>query len=361
MKNSFIIDNIRKALLRQLVFPLLLLIAALAVYIKYPKDNFLNPRPLNSKSRYENFYNKNLPHVAVDRPKLYYSGFDYVVNGRVCGHYYYSLIDGYCQFYVLGRESVSLENAAPGLESASFDSTDAAPSLEDAASGSRDTVLRGRLVELDPAEYETLMKAMAPEMGWSADSLREISSPYAVSTLPEPYYLNLLFYLLLYGCLLVSGVDLLSSLAYLIWPASSPAFRYLRTFGEVRTLLPKVEMEIRHGTMAQAGSICLTPNYIVNLDTERTLILPLQSVVWIYCHSGLRRFPGLKMKLNYTLHIVARDGRTYDFANQKNKELESILTIIRERRPEILAGYTEENKAGARLAIRRPLKNRRSG
>lgn len=338
MKNSYIIDTIRKALFWQLIFPFLLLLAALTVYIKTPKDNFFNPRPLNSKSHYENFYNRDLPHVTVEVPALYYTGFDYLVNGRVCGHYYYTLNDGYCQFYLLDREGGTAEDGPVGPVS-----------------------LRGRLIELEPVEYNTLVKSMAEKLGWSAASLTEITAGYAVSTLPYPFYFNLFFYLLLYGCLFLTTFDLMLSVSYIIWPYSSPTFRYLKAFGEVRTLLPKVEMEIKHVTMAQAGSMYLTPNYMINLDTVRTLILPLQSVLWIYYHSHLSRLPGLRLRLNYTLHIVARDGRTYDFTKKKKEELDFILDIIRERRPEILTGYSEANKSEARRQVRRFEKNKHIG
>lgn len=336
MKNSFILDNIRKALSRQLIYPLALLITALVLSTQIPRDNFLQPRPLNSRSHYENFYNRNLPHVTVDMPELHYTGYHYTVNGRICGYYYYTLIDGYCQFYLLEQPESALKGALAEPQNSPFPSKS----------------LRGRLVKLNSDEYDTLILGMARALDWSPASLRQMSEPYAVSNLPYPFYFNLFLLLLLYGSILLSAVDLMFSLAYIIRPASSPTFRYLRAFGEVRTLLPKVEMEIKHLTTAKAGSIYLTPSYLVNLDTVRTLILPLQSVLWVYYHSHLRRFLGLRVKLHYTLHIVAKDGKTYDFTKKTQKELDFILEILRERRPEILFGYSDQNKSEAKKQVR---------
>lgn len=334
MKNSFIFENIRKALIRQLVFPLILLFTALFLSAKVPRDNFLQPRPLNSRSHYENFYNRNLPHIVTDTPKLHYTGFNYTVNGQICGYYYYTLNDGYCQFYLLNQPNA---HAAGELSHKS---------------------LRGRLVKLKDEEYNNLTAGMAKALNWNPSSLRRLSAPYAVSDLPYPFYSNLILLLLLYGCILLAFVDLMFSLAYIIWPDRSPTFRYLRAFGEVRTLLPKVEMEIKHLTITKAGSIYLTPSYIVNMDTVRTIILPLQSVLWIYYHSHLRRFLGLRVKLHYTLHIVAKDGKTYDFTKKTQSELDFIMDILKERRPEILFGYSEQNKTDAKKQVKRADKSR---
>lgn len=318
MKNSFIIKNIRRALLKQLIFPVLLLLVSLTVFFKTPKDNILNPRPLNYKSSFENFYNRNLPHVTVSVSDLRYSGLDYVVDGHIQGHYYYTLIDDRCQFYVLAREVGTPPAAVRNQMN-----------------------LRGRLIEFDDVEYNGILEDMAGHLNWTVPSLREISSPYAVSTVPYPVYLNFVFFAVLYGCLLLSVLDILYSAIYIMEPLRSPTFRYLGTFGEIRTLLPKVEMEMKHISMAKAGNIYLTPNYIVNVDTVRSIILPLKSVSRIYYHSRISRLPFMRINFTYTLHIVAQDGRTYDFTKKKKEDLDCILEKMKERKPEVLLGYSK--------------------
>lgn len=299
MKNSFILLTIRRTLLRQLVFPILLFLTALVALIKVPKSNFLSPRPLNYKSHYENFYNRDLPYVNVTVPELNDTGCIYSVNGRTEGYYYYTLTDGFCQFYLLDNREGSEQNEGKiaGLS------------------------LKGRLVEMDEREYDTLLREMAGGLDWNVSSLRDMTAPYVVSTLPYPVYLTVLLHFLVYGCLFLSLADIVCSLFYIWEPHRSPTFRYLGSFGDIRTLLPKVEIEMKHVCIAKAGNIYLTPSYIVNVDTVRSMILPLESVVWIYYHSRMLSLPGFiryHFRMNYTLHIVADDGRTYDFTDRKS-------------------------------------------
>lgn len=333
MKNSFIIKNIRISLLKQLIFPVLLLLVSLAVFIKTPKSNYFNPRPLNYKSRYENFYNRDLPHVVTTVADLHYSGLDYTVNSRIKGHYYYTLTDGFCQFYVLPCQSRSTV-------------TTEYKSLK----------LKGRLIRLDDIEYHSIIKNLSKTLGWTGTSLKKISSAYAVSTLPEPIYFNLLFYAVLYGCLIISILDILCSVIYIIEPSRSPTFRYLGSFGELRTLLPKVEIELKHIGIEPSGNIYLTPNYIVNIDTVKSLILPLDSVIWVYYHGDMLQLLGRHLRLNYTLHVLTADGRAFDFTKKKKEDLNVILAALEEHRPEILLRYSEKNKALAKKRIHKKKK-----
>lgn len=321
MKNSFIIKNIRRALIKQLVFPLLLLIAALTVLIKTPNDNFFHPRPLNSKSDFEAFYNRDLPHVTVTVPELMYSGFDYTADGHIQGHYYYTLIDGRCQLYILAKEA--------GIDPAAI---------------ANPVKLKGRLVALSEEEYHTVITGMSDRLNWSSSSLEKLSAPYAVTTVPYPVYFDLLYFTVFYGCLLISVLDILYSLLYIAVPLRSPTFRYLCTFGEIRTLLSKVEIEMKHVSVAKAGSIYLTPNYIVNLDAVRSIILPLKSILWIYYHGDQKRTPFTGLKRSFTLQLVAEDGRTYHFTKKKQEDLDYILDALKQRKPDVLLGCTEANR-----------------
>ncbi len=166
------------------LYPVLLLLLAALALAQIPKENFLSPRPLNYKSRYENFYNPELPYVTVSVPELYSTGLQYEVNELPRGNYYYTLHDGFCQFYLLSGAG---KTAEPILEASE---------------------LKGRLIRLEDAEYEQLLTCLAEELSWSKDSLREVTSPYAVSALPDFFLFHQFFRILSFGCLIFSAADL---------------------------------------------------------------------------------------------------------------------------------------------------------
>lgn len=312
-----------------MIVPALLLIVTLAVLGRIPRENYFSPRPLNCKSRYENFYNQDLPYVSVTVPGLAYTGLSCTVNGLTEGYYYYTLNEGVCQFYLLDREMGD-------------------PAIPEKGQ----LTLKGRLIRLEDESYSALLSQMAGELGWTEASLEKMAAPYAVSTLPHPFYLNLLLHLLAYISIFLSLSDLCCCLIYLWKPHCAPSFRYFGNPDTLRLLLPKAELELKHGALARAGGLTLTPGYLICLEPGRELLLPRHSIVWIYSHSRSGRLFRPRVKPGPALHVMAADGRSYDFPCKKKEELEPILELLKNSEDSLLIGYSEKNKKMARQWIR---------
>lgn len=142
---------------------------------------------------------KLLPASASGPEDLQYAGLDYYVNGSVSGHYYYTLVDGFCQFYLLDAKNGELP--APSIESLD---------------------IHGRLIELKASEYQALLETMASALGWKASSLEEVTSVYAVSALPSAFYLNFIGRMAANLCLACGLAELFWSLFCLAFPLASP-------------------------------------------------------------------------------------------------------------------------------------------
>lgn len=305
MKKKFIIKRVRKTLLTQLFFPFLLLAVFSFILLKTPMDNFFNPRPLNHKSSYENFYNMDLPHVTVSVPTLKYSGLYYVVNGRVEGHYYYTLVNDFCQFYLL---------PAKGEESP-------VRQLEDFSH-------RGLLVKLDDIEYDTLLINMASQLNWTAKSLRAVCSPYVVSTIPYPFYLNYLFYITLYGGILIAFADILYLIVNIIKPLRAPAFRYLGLPALRKKNILKIESELSHAIPVKNKNIFLTSGFFVSTNLSNTIVLPLNMISQIYFKPAKRLITGGLFPMHYVLCVSVIGGKTYDFPKYREENINRIFTEL---------------------------------
>ena len=264
MNNNLIIKKMRRIFCIRLIPSALLFVVSMGLGFWFPGENYFFPRPLNSRSHYENFYNRDLPYVTVTVPELSYTGCRYAVNGLTEGYYYYTLNDGFCQFYLLGK-----------------------PYGKDPLPLRPGKTLKGRLVRLDPKEYRALLSFMAEDLNWTVSSLERMAAPYAVSTLPYPFYLDLLFRLAAGLGAAIGLSDFLGSLFYLLLPEYSPAFRFLRSPEKRRLHLAKAELEMRHTVLSQTYALYLTPGYVISLDPDRLLLLPVSSI------AGIRPLPGL--------------------------------------------------------------------
>lgn len=305
MKNSFIIADIRRDLIRRLILPLLVIAASLFVLSLTPRENIFRQRPMNYKSRYENFYNKLLPCVRVRAENLQYTGLDRYVNGSVSGHYYYTLVDGLCQFYLLDAEDGELP--AP-----SIDSLD----------------IHGRLIELKHSEYQTLLETMASALGWKTSSLGEIASPYAVSALPSAFYLNFLGRMAANLCLVCGLAELFWSLFCLFFPLASPAFRYMKNSAEACQALQTAETALLPASASRvrrAGKLLLAPSLLLFLDGAGTRLIPVEEIVWTAVK---------KSHSSALFCVLASDGKRFRFSCPSYEAARELELELRSQNPD---------------------------
>lgn len=309
MKNSFILSEIRNDLARRLLLPIFVVAAALLVLHFSPRDNIFKQRPLNYKSQYENFYNRLLPCVHVEAEDLRYTGFDCISGGTVKGHYYYTLVDGFCQFYLLGKEAgAPIQSVINTLN------------------------IHGRLIELDKEQYESLLDAIAEHLGWKSSSLRQITAPYAVSSLTFSFYLNLAGRLAVNLCLLIGLADLFCSLIFLAFPLASPAFRYLKNAKEARKRIFQVEQALPSSVSLISGRLYLSASCLLYLDGTKTRLIPLKEIIW----TDVETSKGLRGKNKIFLCLLASDGKLLKFPCSSQEKARKLVSEIRSASPEIL-------------------------
>lgn len=298
MKNSFIIKKIRRVYYRQLLFSALLFAVSLAFLSRFPGENYFFPRPVNSKSHYENFYNRELPYVSVHVPGLSYTGCRQTVNGLTGGYYYYTLYDGFCQFYLLENPAASLVH----------------PTLQERE-------LKGRLIRLSEAEYNALLEYMADGLGWTVSALQKMTAPYAISDLASPFYLDLLFHLLAAGSAALALSDFLCCLFYLTAWHRCPAFRFLGKPEDAKRHLQKADWEAAHDIAAASPPLFITPGYVMALDTERPFLLPLSAVLTMERLPERFWIPGRGRRFRVRITAVNGCSCTLSFRTEAQREL----------------------------------------
>lgn len=156
---------LRKSRRSALFFSILLFLASVITLCSLPPEPFRLPRPLNYKSRYEAFYNSNLPWVSVSVPDLYSTGLEYQKDSFTHFVLYYTLYDQFCQFYLIPEKIATGNPVLSGR------------------------TLTGHLIKLGNSEYETLLSQMAKKLPWKKAKLRKTTSPYVVSVGEQSLFL----------------------------------------------------------------------------------------------------------------------------------------------------------------------------
>ncbi len=108
MKNSFIIRTIRRSLVRRFIFPVILLLLSFWLLVSFSDVNPFFTVRLSAEDHFDEYAAHTGEKVRAEADELFYTGCDYTVNGRVRGHYYYTLMDGRCQFYILPADGAAM-------------------------------------------------------------------------------------------------------------------------------------------------------------------------------------------------------------------------------------------------------------
>ena len=186
MKRTPTRTNVKKLLLKRLVLPVFLLLLCAAIFLSLPVHNYTSPRALDPEDLMEQVYDKNAPYVTLTAGTLYYTGFDYQHNGKLKGHYYYTLNQERCQFYLL--KSQGNQNPPAVLEN---------------------TAIKGTLNQFDRSLYQTLISQMAGNLSWTSQELESMTVPYLISTIPSYKIHQLVLMGALAFCALLAVVDII--------------------------------------------------------------------------------------------------------------------------------------------------------
>lgn len=328
-----IIKNVRLALLRRMILPAALLIVCCLLLpggtIHWLRER-MSPLQIEEGADLADLAGAGSTVVRLSPRTLYYSGCDYTVNGKIRGHFYYSLTNNFCRFYLLEAE----ENMLP------------AQTLED-------ITVRGQIMDAGEL-YGDLVTMVARQLEWTADGLMELSDPYMISDIDYWDIRQLAFLAVFLICLAAASLDLLITFFYLLVPQWTPTFRKLRKYGNVSSIISRAEMELKHTSQMQsdAKDLYVTPGYFVSMRYPKTIVVPLERVVWIYTHGQLRRVFGRK-RMICTIHMMMEDGYTYECGGQRREDADRVLEAAAGEHPEMLIGYSEENKHLARERVKK--------
>ena len=328
MKKNGITSHIRMSLLRRIIYPLLFLVLVLVILLRQPMleyfvigdaDTFA---PLSGPA-------ETLTYVRTNAKDLYYTGDDYYVNGSLTGHYYYQLSDGYCRIYIL-KPSAG-RPAEPHIEAMS---------------------VSGKLVK-NPEGRETLIKDLAEALDWTYEGLASVTDPYFVNQVVYfPLQEKILFGIVVVS-LLLSLIGLFSTLIPLLFPHTSTSFRKLKEYGDADKLMKDAEEELRFDCILREGNIALTPKYLIEFNADKTAVIPLESVLWVYEYQRMKYDRKTRReKMYYTERIVTINGDAYSLEDRPRAVLDQINEVLTERYPNFFFGYSEEHERLVRYLLR---------
>ena len=315
-----ILSYIRKNQCKRLFYPLMLLGVVIFLVWRSPVTEYVTKRTISNAVLINDSMAKKVLYAKIKTGTLYYSGEDCLAGGELVGHYYYELIGGSCNFYLI--RAVAGYPASKTLEG--------------------QTII-GRVDAFEPEILDPLTQKLAEDISWDAKSLKSVCHKYFVN---QTAYLNrreivLMVVLLLVFVLMI--VVFIRTFLYIINPRLTKTYRNLEHYGNPEKILNDVEKQIRRRILLQTKTLILTPRYLVELSDDICAIIPLPEVLWIYDHAAMRRTIKGR-QLSYTIHVVTMKGEEYTLTGKSHREVSAIYHELNTRYPNFFFGYSKEHQ-----------------
>lgn len=319
--NTSIKEYIKNVSIRNLLFPVIVLIIILFLLIAVPISKVLSPKKVTSIDEIKNLYKENNHYCEFSFDELCYTGYDYFdAENRNKASYYYVLDDSEnpsCLFFLIPVENTDNKSAILYNYSA------------------RAILLKNN------AQTKAFLTGFSSDIEWDSTSLENISGGFLVSEYnysPNIYIVIAILIILIGGCCLVY---LIVNVLFILFPHLYPACARLKRFGLDNLDFREIDAELKHNWLIKEGDFRITDNYLIAFGKNDFWMIPLFNIIWAYNYSEKNLF-SKKNPFNYCLVIITSPKDKITIRVTDRESTETILNYLRTNFAQIAVGYSDD-------------------
>lgn len=192
--------------------------------------------------------------VEYEVQDLYYTGYDYYIDGRLEGAYYYNMDSKYMNFFIIKTDNPKLF-------------------IEDYK-------IKGKIIK-DNISVKHIVEKMASTSGMSEDLVEDYYSQLVISELDYPTAYIALVYVLCLSPVIVCGLIILYTLMILINPAMHSQSEQLANYGNIKYVIKELNRELRRNLVYKRNNVYITDNYIVVSHFLKTEVVKLDMIKYL--------------------------------------------------------------------------------
>lgn len=325
MNKNIVYSHIRKTSLKHLIifiFPLAFLITLLLLI---PFDEVFFREYVDDADKAVSAYENGKTYVSINPSRLYYSGYDLMIGDKHKGAYYYEIVDNkQCIFFLM-------ETDAKG-KTAEF---------------SQNPILV-RFEHTDSL-FDNMLNSMSADINWNYEDLSKMTSKIVLVQIDSKIWLYYLVFIVLIANILYFTYAVIHNLLCIMFPVLHQSVKRIRRFygySSFKKLSEDLDYQMINENIS-AGGMHVTDGFFIHLGSFYVNIVPLSEILFVYKNSQLKNSFGLHFKILYTLHI--RGNRKFRCAcpGKSKEDADAILDYFAANYPDILNGYTDENRKTA--------------
>lgn len=202
----------------------------------------------------QNLYAKNTTNVEYTAKDLYYSGFDYLVNGKIKGAYYYKFEGNMMQVYLL-------KTAKPKeyIET---------------------VTMQGKVIR-DTVVPQYILTKLVSENNLDMEFVDGYVSEFLISEPDYPYSFIWMIYVIFYMPIIVSVLILLYTIFVWFNPMLHSQVHQLECYGEPEEILVELNLEMKNHMLMRKSNVYVTENYLIVSYLTRTEVVRLDAIKYM--------------------------------------------------------------------------------
>lgn len=329
MKSNDLYKKIRKIYMRHLIWPIFPIAISLIFGIIIPFKEMLNPVRVYSLDEAIDAVKNGHEYIEININKLFYSGYSYMKDKDVFGEYYYNLSDKErCVFFLLRPE----------------DKGETLRTIENVSK----TV---KVVETNGI-FDNMLSMFSNTINWTEEGVKNITESYVLSEVDYHGIVYTVLFIIMCIVFVYGMTIFIYNLIFTSLPMFSPKLVVAKYYFKYDKMIKKQSMDDFMNIVAremeepkvQQNEMYITEHFFINMDKSDFAIVPINKIILAYEHSTLKSFWGMHLKVSYTLYLKCSTTLRFSAPKKNHDEVNSILDYFKENKPNILVGYTDENK-----------------
>lgn len=199
-------------------------------------------------------YESGAANVKYVARNLKYTGFEYLVDNKVKGGYYYSIINKKMMIFLINTKEPPME----------IDSIE----------------LKGRIIK-DNVSTDYIINQFALENNIEPSELKGYCSEYVISEPDYPYIHILLVYIIFITPIIICTFIVFHTLFVWACPTFHNQAKQLEEFGNISEVIKEINSELAMPDMVRRKNIYVTENYMVISYLSKTDVIKLDNIKYL--------------------------------------------------------------------------------
>lgn len=320
-----IYQRIRKQAFFSMLLPLSFSLLFIVIFGLYDFGQILSPQHFDELSQISANDLSTPSCIVLKKAKLHYTGYDFVQNGAIKGHYYYSIQNHVC-YLVLLRDQKS--ETVPNVVSPQN--------------------IRLLLTPLDK-EDEELLTELSNDIDYSKVHLSEDTAPFVAIQSDALYIYSIIACMFSLICILITTYITLSYALVILFPTRQKSL-FPKCHKDLREqMLSQLSMELGRDTLNFQWSsnpkrdFFFTDSFLINFSSRRTRILPVNEILWVYKHTPKTVHKQWDTPARFSIHLVLKNRQHIVLHGFEETNADTLIALLYNKDKDILIGYSSEH------------------